>query len=65
MEWNQFQDTLINTATAAFSDDRTILATHEDPAIASMKIQATNNEIVDWAKKWRIKINQSKSTLRK
>jgi hypothetical protein len=27
-----------------------------------MKLQATINEIDDWAKKWRIKIKQSKST---
>jgi hypothetical protein len=39
-----------------------ILATHEDPAVASMKLQATINGIHDWAKKWRIKVNQIKST---
>jgi hypothetical protein len=33
------------------ADDTAILATHEDPAIASMKLQATNNNSVDWAKK--------------
>jgi hypothetical protein len=27
-----------------------------------MKLQATISEIDDWAKKWRSKINQSKST---
>jgi hypothetical protein len=27
-----------------------------------MKLQATINKIDEWAKKWRIKINQSKST---
>jgi hypothetical protein len=27
-----------------------------------MKLQATNSKIDDWAKKWRIKINQRKST---
>jgi hypothetical protein len=27
-----------------------------------MKLQATISKIDDWAKKWRIKINQSKST---
>jgi hypothetical protein len=27
-----------------------------------MKLQATINKIDDWAKKWRIKINQSEST---
>jgi hypothetical protein len=50
-----------NTTTATFADDTAILATHEDGAIASMKLQATINKIDEWAKKWRIKINQSKS----
>jgi hypothetical protein len=51
-----------NTTTATFADDTAILATHEDPAIASMKLQDTINKIDEWVKKWRIKINQSKST---
>jgi hypothetical protein len=38
-----------------------ILATHEDPAAASVKLQATINKIDAWAKKWKIKINQRKS----
>jgi hypothetical protein len=38
------------------------LATHKYPAIASTILQATINNTDDWAKKWRIKINQSKST---
>jgi hypothetical protein len=50
-----------NITTATFADDTAFLATHEDPAIASMKLQATINKIADWGKKWRIKINQSKS----
>jgi hypothetical protein len=44
-----------NTTTAAF-------ATHEDTAIDSMKLQPTINKTDAWAKKWTIKINQSKST---
>jgi hypothetical protein len=51
-----------NTTTATFTDDTTIFATHEDPAIASMKLQATINKIKDWAKIWRIKINKIKRT---
>jgi hypothetical protein len=39
-----------------------MLATHEEPAIISMKLQATVSKIDNWAKKWRIKINQSKFT---
>jgi hypothetical protein len=42
-----------NKTTATFADDTKILATHEEPAIASMKLH--------WAKKWRIKIAQRKS----
>jgi hypothetical protein len=52
-----------DNTTATFTDDTAILATHEDPAIASMKLKASNNKGA-WEKKWRIKINQSKSTLR-
>jgi hypothetical protein len=46
-----------NTTTPTFVDDRALLATHEEPAVASMKLQATINNIEDWAKKWRTKIN--------
>jgi hypothetical protein len=45
-----------NTTTATFTDDTAILA------IASVKLQATINKNDDYVKKWRIKINQSKST---
>jgi hypothetical protein len=40
------------TTTATFVDDTAILGTHEDPAIASMKLQATINKTDDWANKW-------------
>jgi hypothetical protein len=36
-----------DNTTATFTDDRAILATHEDPAITSMKLQATINKIGD------------------
>jgi hypothetical protein len=39
-----------------------ILATHEDLAIASVRLEATINKIEDCAQKWRTEINQSKST---
>jgi hypothetical protein len=41
---------------------RAILATRKDPAVASMKLQATISNINDWAKKWGTKTDQSKST---
>jgi hypothetical protein len=37
----------IRHTTATFADDTAILATHEDPAIASMKLQATINKTDD------------------
>jgi hypothetical protein len=54
--------TLDNTTTATIADDTAILATHEEPAIASVKLQANINKNDDWAKKRRFKINESKST---
>jgi hypothetical protein len=50
-----------NTTTAPFADDTVILATHEEPEIASMKVQQIN-EINEWAKKRRTKVNQNSST---
>jgi hypothetical protein len=51
-----------NTRAAAFADDRAVLARHEEPAIASVKVQATINKVNVWAKKWIIKLSHSKST---
>jgi hypothetical protein len=50
-----------NITTATFANDTAILATNEDPAIDSMKPQTTINKVDDWAKKWKINIDQSKS----
>jgi hypothetical protein len=44
------------------ADDAVILATHEGPAIASVKVQDNIKVINDWVKKCRIKINESKFT---
>jgi hypothetical protein len=41
-----------NTTVTSASDT----ATYEDPAIASMKLQATINKTVNWVNKWKIKI---------
>jgi hypothetical protein len=49
-----------NTTTATFADDTALFATHDEPAIASMKLQDNVNKINDWAKIWRIKVNENK-----
>ena len=50
-----------NSTTATFLDVTAILATHESPAIASMKLQATAKKLY-YMKQWRININRSKCT---
>jgi hypothetical protein len=51
-----------NTRAAAFADDRAILARNDELSITSVKVQATINKLNVWAKKWIMKLNQSKST---
>lgn len=50
-----------NTITATFADDTAVLASHHDPAAASRNLQASLNNIQAWLKKWKIRINESKS----
>jgi histone H2A len=47
-----------NITAATFADDATILVTHEEQVIASVKLQDIS-KINEWAKKWRIKVNQT------
>jgi hypothetical protein len=42
-----------------FADGTAVLATHEGPGIAPIKLRHIN-EINEWAKKWRTKVNQNK-----
>jgi hypothetical protein len=44
-----------------FADDTAIFATHEDPTIASLNLQEQLHIIKKWLKKWKIKVNKSKS----
>jgi hypothetical protein len=58
------------TTLSTFADDTAIMATHSNPPTASMNIQAHLREIEHWTRKWRLKINETKSahitfTLRK
>lgn len=53
--------TMKNTVTATFADDTTLLAIHQNPTIASEMLQRHLDEIQKWLKKWRIKVNETKS----
>jgi hypothetical protein len=48
--------------TAASADDTAIVATDNDPTIASSKLQIYLLAIRKWLKMWRMKVNESKST---
>jgi hypothetical protein len=51
-----------NTTIAAFADDTALLAIDSDPALASQKLQQHLDLLQEWFDKWRIKINQTKSS---
>ena len=55
--------TFRQTTLGTFADDTAIFATHEDPTIASLNHQEHLNIIEKWLKKWKIKVNESKSSL--
>jgi hypothetical protein len=50
------------TILGTFADDTSIFATREDPAIASLNLQEHFHIIEKWLKKWKIKVNESKSS---
>jgi hypothetical protein len=54
--------TNIHTTTGTFADDTVILASHDDPVIASQRLQGHLDQLENWPKKWRININETKST---
>lgn len=51
-----------NTNVATFADDTAILSSHTDPITASLNLQDNLTEIQDWLHKWKIKVNETKST---
>ncbi|VVC30826.1 Pre-C2HC domain,Reverse transcriptase domain [Cinara cedri] len=55
------QPTSPNTAVAEFADDKAIISIHDNPHTASHNLQLHLDLMADWYKKWRIKVNQSKS----
>jgi hypothetical protein len=54
--------TNIHTTTGTFADDTVILASYDDPVIASQRLQGHLDQLENWLKKWRININETKST---
>jgi len=58
------------TTLSTYADDTAITTTHLNPTITSRRLQAHLQKIELWTRKWRLKINESKSahitfTLRK
>lgn len=51
-----------NSITATFADDTAILTSHSNATVASERLQDSLTKIQPWLKKWRIRINESKST---
>jgi hypothetical protein len=49
------------TMTATYADDTAVLATHMDPVIAVRYLQEHLQDIQKWLKKWKIRVNESKS----
>ena len=50
------------TTLGTFADDTAIFATHADPTIVSRNLQEHSHSIEKWLCKWKIKVNESKST---
>lgn len=50
------------TVLGTFADDTAILTTDKSVNVATRKLQEAANNISNWTKKWRIKINETKST---
>jgi hypothetical protein len=50
------------TLIATFADDTSILKTDSDPAVASHLLQTDLLAIQHWLKRWRMKVNETKST---
>jgi hypothetical protein len=54
--------TSTETTLGTFTDNTAIFAAHEDPMIASLNLQEHLHIIEIWLKKWKIKVNESKSS---
>jgi len=50
------------TTLSTFADDTAIFATHSDPTTASLNLQDLPYNIEKWLQKWKIKVNETKSS---
>jgi hypothetical protein len=50
-----------NVTIATFADDTAILSVDSDVMKATSKLQRANDQIFHWTKKWKIKLNETKS----
>jgi hypothetical protein len=46
---------------ATFADDRAVMAIGETVDISTRKLQSVVNKVAIWTRKWRMKLNESKS----
>ena len=51
-----------DTTMGTFADDTAIFATHVDPTTASRNLQEHLNNVENWLRKWKIKVNETKSS---
>ena len=50
------------TILSTFADDTAIFTTNPDPTQTSANLQEQLLEIINWTRKWKLKINESKSS---
>jgi hypothetical protein len=55
------QPTTLQTTTATYADDTAALSSHINPDTASANLQIHLDKLQHWFKKWRIKVNETKS----
>jgi len=50
-----------DTLLATFADDTAVISPHEDYTVATKMLQKAVDKIVEWATKWKIKLNANKT----
>jgi hypothetical protein len=53
--------TTSNSTLSTFADDTALMAIAETYGISTRKLQSAANKVAIWKRKWRIKLNESKS----